>query len=67
MGQLEQLRLQLSLLRLWLFAPREGVLGADEYYPLKLGLGVVPLTLRLFEIPRVVFLKSGYLGPTFEH
>ena len=59
--------MQLSLLRLWLFAPGEGVLGADEYHLLKLGLGVVPLALRLIEILRAVFLELGYLGLTFKH
>jgi hypothetical protein len=43
------------------------VLGADEYRLLKLGLGVVPLALRLIEIPGAVFLESGHPGLTFEY
>jgi hypothetical protein len=54
--------LQLSLLQLRLFALREGVLEADEYHLLKLGLGVVRLALR-----RAVFLESGRPSPMFEH
>ena len=43
------------------------MLGADEYHLPKLGLGGVPLTLRLIEIPGAVFLESGPPGPMFEH
>jgi hypothetical protein len=43
------------------------VLRADEYHLLKLGLGGVPLTLRLIEILRVVFLESSHPGLMFEH
>jgi hypothetical protein len=43
------------------------VLGADECHLLKLGLGVVPLALRLIEILRAVFPESGHPGLTFEH
>ena len=62
-----EIQLQLCLLRLRQFTPREGVLRADEYQLLKLGLGVVPLALRLIKIPGAVFLESGHPGPTFEH
>ena len=43
------------------------MLRVDEYHLPKLGLGGVPLTLRLIEIPGTVFLESGPLGPMFEH
>jgi hypothetical protein len=65
--QLEKLQLQLSLLRLQQFAPREGVLRANEYHLLKLGLGVVLLAIRLIEILGAVFLELGHPSPAFEH